>query len=74
VDIARALGSLKEKHPDIYYSWCDKQGRLRSSLAVFVNQEHVRYRQGLATELADGDEVYVVPMAAGGCSYDVTRQ
>jgi molybdopterin synthase sulfur carrier subunit len=66
VNVAQALQSVKEERPDIYQRWCDKEGRLRSSLAVFVNREHVRYREGLETELGDGDEVYVIPMMAGG--------
>jgi adenylyltransferase/sulfurtransferase len=67
VSVAQLLDSLKEVRPDVYDRWCDNEGQLRNSLAVFVNREHVRYRNGLATELNDGDEVYVVPMAAGGC-------
>jgi adenylyltransferase/sulfurtransferase len=66
VSVAQALQSVKKERPDIYQRWCDKEGRLRSSLAVFVNREHVRYREGLETELSDGDEVYVIPMMAGG--------
>ena len=66
VNVAQVLQSVKEERPGIYERWCDKEGRLRSSLAVFVNREHVRYREGLETELGDGDEVYVIPMMAGG--------
>jgi molybdopterin converting factor small subunit len=66
VDVAQALHSVKNRWPDVYRRWCDKEGRLRSSLAVFVNREHVRYQKGLETELSDGDEVYVIPMVAGG--------
>jgi len=66
VNVAQALQSVKEKRPRVYQRWCDNQGRLHSSLAVFVNRENVRYREGLDTELNDGDEVYVIPMAAGG--------
>jgi sulfur-carrier protein len=47
-------------------TWCDEQGQLRESLPVFVNGEHIRYRQGLQTELQAGDEVYVIPLVAGG--------
>jgi molybdopterin synthase sulfur carrier subunit len=66
INVAQALQSVKEKRPGVYQRWCDNQGRLHSSLAVFVNRENVRYRKGLDTELNDGDEVYVIPMAAGG--------
>jgi molybdopterin converting factor small subunit len=66
VNVAQALQSVKEERPGIYERWCDNEGRLRSSLAIFVNREHVRYREGLETELSHGDEVYVIPMMAGG--------
>jgi molybdopterin converting factor small subunit len=66
VNVARLLQSIKNRHPDVYARWRDKEGRLRGSLAVFVNGEHIRYRKGLETELSDGDEVYVIPTVAGG--------
>jgi molybdopterin converting factor small subunit len=66
VNVAQALGSVADRRPGIYERWCDKEGQLRRSLAVFVNGEHIRYREGLETELSDGDEVYVIPLIAGG--------
>jgi molybdopterin converting factor small subunit len=35
-------------------------------LPVFVNGENIRYQNGMATELHDGDEVYIVPLITGG--------
>ena len=66
VNVADVLESLKERRPGVYENWCDEEGRLRGSLSIFVNGEHIRYRNGLETELNDGDEIYVIPMAAGG--------
>jgi len=66
VDVQHALQSVRDYRPDAYAGWVDKDGRLRSSLNVFVNGEHIRYRRGLETELKDGDEVYVIPLVAGG--------
>ena len=66
VSVSALLQSLKDLRPDEYRRWCDKHGRIRRSLAVFVNSEHVRYRQGLDTELNDGDEVYVIAVISGG--------
>jgi molybdopterin synthase sulfur carrier subunit len=66
VNVTQVLQSVKEKRPGVYQRWCNDEGQLRTSLAVFVNRENVRYRKGLGTELNDGDEVYVIPMAAGG--------
>ena len=66
VNVAQALQSVRDGRPGVYERWCDKEGRLRDSLAVFVNGEHIRYRRGLETELSDGDKVYVIPLIAGG--------
>ena len=66
VDLEPVLQSVKETHPKIYLSWCDNGGQLRSSLPVFVNGEHIRYKDGMQTELRDGDEIYIVPLIAGG--------
>ena len=66
VNVAQVLESVKDRHPELYELWCDSQGRLRSSLAVFVNSEHIRYLKDVDTRLSDGDEVYVIPMIAGG--------
>jgi molybdopterin converting factor small subunit len=66
VKVAQALQSIREKRPGVYEAWCDGEGHLRSSVSIFVNGEHIRYRNGLDTELNDGDEVYVIPMVAGG--------
>jgi molybdopterin synthase sulfur carrier subunit len=66
VNVAQMLQSARERRPEVYEHWCDEEGQLRGSLAVFVNGEHIRYREGLETELGDGDEVYVIPIIAGG--------
>jgi sulfur-carrier protein len=66
VRLEQILHAVKARHPKIYASWCDADGRLRNSLPVFVNGEHVRYKNGMETELYDGDEVYIVPLIAGG--------
>ena len=66
VRLEPVLQSVRQSHPKIYASWCDGDGQFRSSLPVFVNGEHIRYKNGLATELRDGDEVYIIPLIAGG--------
>lgn len=66
VRLKPVLHAVKASHPKIYASWCDNDGQLRNSLAVFVNGEHVRYKNGMETYLYDGDEVYIVPLIAGG--------
>jgi molybdopterin converting factor small subunit len=64
--VEQLLTAARRKRPEAAAAWCDNKGRLRASLPVFVNGEHIRYRQGLQTELKEGDEVYVIPLIAGG--------
>ncbi len=64
--VADLLKKALSTYPQLAADWYDDTGELRPSLAVFVNGEHIRYRNGLRTELRDGDEVYVIPLIAGG--------
>ncbi len=66
VDVAGLLAAVEQAQPELYARWCDEEGQLRHSLSVFVNGDHVRYRDGLQTPLADGDEVLVIALVAGG--------
>jgi sulfur-carrier protein len=66
VAVRDALLRLAASHPATRAAWTDESGRLRDSLQVFVNGENVRYRGGLACPLVEGDEVYVIPLIAGG--------
>ena len=64
--VAQALALARARRPELAAGWADEEGRLRESLAVFVNGEHVRYREGLATVLGEGDSIYVIPLITGG--------
>ena len=66
VSVRKALMSVKASHPLIYQRLCDSNGNLRESFTVFVNGEHIRYRNGMETVLEEGDEIYIVPLITGG--------
>lgn len=64
--VEQLLAAARTTRPEVVATWCDDQGTLRESLPVLINGEHIRYRKGIQTELKDGDEVYVIPLIAGG--------
>jgi sulfur-carrier protein len=64
--VEQLLAAAGTTRPELVAAWCDGRGGLRESLPVFINGEHIRYRRGLQTELKEGDEVYVIPLIAGG--------
>ena len=66
VTVEKVLDSLKSSHPDVYSRLCNQKGRLRDSLPVFINGNHIRYLNGMASELKDGDSIYIIPLITGG--------
>ncbi len=43
-------------------------GELRRFVNVYLNDEDVRFLDGIATKLSDGDSVTILPAVAGGAS------
>ncbi len=64
--VGRLLDALGGEHPGVRQRVMDELGVLRPHVNVFVNGESVRYLQGLATPLRDGDEVMILPAVSGG--------
>lgn len=64
--VGGALDELLARHPGLRRHLRTEDGTLREHVNVFRNQEDVRYLEGEATRLDDGDEVVIVPSIAGG--------
>lgn len=64
--VAELIDSLEADHPGIKNRLCDEHGEIRRFVNVYVNEEDVRFLNGKATTLKDGDEVSIVPAIAGG--------
>jgi molybdopterin synthase sulfur carrier subunit len=59
------IDDLEAKHPGLKDRLIEA-GDLRRFVNLYVNDEDVRFTGGLGTELADGDQVVVLPAVAGG--------
>ena len=64
--VREALDELERTHPLLYVRVCDESGAVRRHVNLFVNADHVRERDGLDTELTDGDVVTIMPAVSGG--------
>jgi molybdopterin synthase sulfur carrier subunit len=64
--ITELLDSLEVTFPGIKDRLCDENGQLRRFVNFYVNSEDIRFLDGAATVLKDGDEVSIVPAIAGG--------
>lgn len=64
--VVELLNDLERHYPGIKERICDPQGKLRRFVNVFVNEEDIRFLQGDATAVKDGDDVSIIPAIAGG--------
>jgi len=60
------IEDLEKNFPGIKDRICDEKGKIRRFINIYVNEEDVRFQQGEATSLKDGDEVSIIPAIAGG--------
>lgn len=64
--VAEALSGLTSKFGDLKKHLYTEDGRLRSFVNVYVNDEDIRYLQKDQTQLREGDTISIVPSIAGG--------
>ena len=63
--VGDALDAVFEQHDDLRER-ITEDGGLRRFVNVYVSGEDIRFRDGLDTQLSDGDEVTILPAVAGG--------
>ncbi len=64
--VAEALNHLTAQYPNIRKNLFNDQGKLRSFVNVYVNDEDIRYLDKDATELEGTETISIVPSIAGG--------
>ena len=64
--IRDVIDELENSFPGFRERLCDESGEIRQFINFFVDGEDIRFREGLATEIKDGEAVSIVPAAAGG--------
>ena len=64
--LAEVLASLNAAHPGFSDRLLDSEGNLHKFVNIFVADEDVRYMQGLATSVTNGQTISIIPAVAGG--------
>jgi molybdopterin converting factor small subunit len=64
--VAEALAALTSQFGDLKKHLYSDDGRLRSFVNVYVNDEDIRYLQKDQTAVREGDTISIVPSIAGG--------
>jgi len=66
VTVAEALAHLTGQYPDLKKNLFNDQGKLRSFVNIYVDDEDIRYLDKEATALEGGETISIVPSIAGG--------
>lgn len=64
--VREVLDALTAQHPELRPQIFTGEGKLRSFVNVYLNDEDIRYLSKDATPTADGDTLSLVPSIAGG--------
>jgi sulfur-carrier protein len=64
--VAELVDALTAQYPSLRSQLLTEGGELNRFVNVYVNGQDVRYLDGLATAVADRDEVRLLPAMAGG--------
>src|SRR4051812_36000101 len=64
--VGEVLGALTAQYPDLRKQIFTDEGKVRSFVNVYLNDEDIRYLSKDATPTKDGDTISLVPSIAGG--------
>ena len=61
-----ALDSLCEQFSELKPNLFDENGIVRNFINVYINDDDIRYAEGMKSAVKDGDSIQIVPSVAGG--------
>jgi molybdopterin synthase sulfur carrier subunit len=64
--IGDILDNLDRKYPSIKNQLLTQDGQIARFVNLYVNDEDVRFMQGLNTPVKEGDTVVILPAMSGG--------
>lgn len=65
-NVKKAMDSLIDQYGGLKEHLFDNEGKIRSFVNIYINDEDIRYEKNLDTEVKSGDVIQIVPSIAGG--------
>jgi len=65
-NLGALIAALEDEYPGMKERLLDENDELRYFVNLYLNNEDVRFLEGLNTVITSGDEVSIVPAVAGG--------
>jgi len=64
--VGELLANMTAQHTDLRNHLYTEDGKLRSFVNIYVNDDDIRYLEKEHTQLKPGDTVSIIPSVAGG--------
>ena len=64
--VSEIVDDLEARYPGLKERLMDDSGKLRRFVNIYVNDEDVRFLDGIGTEVPDGAKLSIIPAVAGG--------
>lgn len=64
--VADALSEVGKRWPAVLDRVMTEQGVVREHVNIFVGEQSIRFADGLATKIDDGDTIMIVAAVSGG--------
>jgi molybdopterin synthase sulfur carrier subunit len=65
-NVGELIEELENQFPGIKERLCDENGEVRRFINLYVNNEDIRFLDGVSTGLNKDDIVSIIPAIAGG--------
>ena len=67
--VEEALDSLCTRFTELKPNLFDGDGKVRNFINVYLNDDDIRYAEGMKSVIKDGDSIQIVPSISGGSAY-----
>ena len=64
--VGELLANMTAQYTELRKHLYNEDGRLRAFVAIFVNDDDIRFLEKEATPVKEGDTVSIIPTVAGG--------
>ena len=65
-NVGELIDKMEQQFPGIKDRLCDENGQVRRFINFYVNNEDIRFLEGINTTLNEKDIVSIIPAIAGG--------
>ena len=67
--VEEVLDSLCAQFTELKPNLFDEDGKVRNFINVYLNDDDIRYAEGMKSPVKDGDSIQIIPSISGGSVY-----